>query len=67
VTETLDGNFWSTSWSGNASDHYRRLRDAARHWLAVETEDQVIQFLNRDLDRLDRAIRGAELDEERSL
>ena len=65
VRSALHENFMSGGWSGQASEHYRRLRDRARQWLVVERESRVIEFLDTYIDDLNQSIKMAEVEEER--
>lgn len=67
VRASLSWRFSSDGWSGRASDHYRRRRDDARHWLDHEEHPNVRRFLEDRIRFLTAEIEGSEIDEERRL
>ncbi|MEX2307559.1 MAG: hypothetical protein WD738_08205 [Pirellulales bacterium] len=65
VCSSLYVNFHSRGWCGNASDHYRTLRDEARDWLVDEKNLNVIRWVEDYIDGLSQSIEQAEIEEER--
>jgi len=67
IRRGLYAHFHSRSWSGNASDHHRKLRQQARDWLIDEKNSTVIRWINDYIDGLDYDIERAEIEEERRI
>jgi hypothetical protein len=65
ISGSLYVHFHSRGWCGNASDHYRCLRDDARSWLVDEKNTNVVRWVEDYIDGLTRSIERAELEEER--
>jgi hypothetical protein len=65
VANVLHCQFGCRGWCGNASDHYRTLRDEAQKWLVGEQDINVIRWTNQYIDGLSDDIKRAEIDEER--
>lgn len=65
VSRSLWCRFRSRGWCGPASDHYRKLRETAREWLAKETNQTVVRWVEDYIDGLGRDIERAEIEEER--
>jgi hypothetical protein len=65
VAGSLFAHFYSRSWCGNASDHFRRLREEAHEWLAGERTATVKRWIENYIDALSADIDRAEIDEER--
>lgn len=65
ICSSLYVQFHSRGWCGNASDHYRKLRDEARGWLVDEREANVIRWVEDYIEGLSRSIEEAEIEEER--
>lgn len=65
VKSALFSNYHTDGWSGPASEHYRKRRDQARSWLAGETSQYVIEWLEEYIDRLTTQIEREEIEEER--
>jgi hypothetical protein len=65
VKSALFGNFYIDGWSGPASEHYRKKRDKARAWLNGEKSQNVIEWLEEHIDRLNSQIQSEEISEER--
>lgn len=65
VQAALRGNFGSEGWSGKASEHYRAQRDKVRRWLAGETAEPVVRWIENYIDYLNRQITHQEIIEER--
>lgn len=65
VPPDLHCNFYSEGISGSRSDHYRAKRERFSKWLANETAQPIIAWLENEIDRLGAEIAAAEIDEER--
>ncbi len=61
----LYAHFHSRGWSGNASDHYRKLREQARAWLTDEKNSIVVRWVEDYIEGLNYDIERAEIEEER--
>jgi hypothetical protein len=66
VRNIISGTFNSGGWSGPASAHLRRKRDRLRQWLSAGIEPEVCQWIENELEEIDRRIEWEEIDEERS-
>ena len=66
VQSGISLTFHSGGWSGPASAHLRRNREKFRHWLAAGFEAEVVQWIESEIEYLDRRIEREEIDEERS-
>jgi hypothetical protein len=67
VSKALWARFHSRGWWGPASEHFRRLRDDARLWLADENDRTVIRWIEDYIDGLSNDIDRAQIEEERRL
>lgn len=67
ISSGLYAHFRSRGWCGNASDHYRALRDEARGWLVDEKNTTVIRWVEDYIEGLTYNIDRAEIEEERRL
>lgn len=67
VQSAIHSSFNSGGWSGPASDHYKRIREKFRRWLAMEFEMEVVQFIEDEIAYLDRIIEEEEIREEREV
>ena len=65
ICSALYARFHSRGWCGNASDHYRKLRDEARGWISGDSNPIVVDWVEDYIDGLTADIDRAELDEER--
>jgi len=65
VQRGLYAHFGSRGWCGNASDHYRKLREQALEWLTDEKNSTVIRWIEDYNDGLNNDIKRAEIEEER--
>lgn len=65
ICSSLYVSFHSGSWCGNASDHYRKLRDDARNWLIDEDNSTVTRWVEDYIEGLSSWIERAEMEEER--
>lgn len=65
VQGALHANFGTESISGPASQHYRRKRERMQKWLASETEQRIIGWLEAYIEYLGRQISHEEIKEER--
>ncbi|REJ64998.1 MAG: helix-turn-helix domain-containing protein [Planctomycetota bacterium] len=65
IRNGVNSNFYSRGWCGDASTHYRKLRDDARSWLHDEKNSTVIRWVDAYIDSLSHDIERAEVDEER--
>lgn len=69
---TIDGvknGIWATfhsgGWTGPESEHLKRRRDKFRRWLSADFHYEVIQWIELELEYLDKRIERAEIEEER--
>lgn len=60
-----EGSPGSGGWSGPTSLYLRRRRDKFRKWLAEGYAPEVIQWIEAEIEGLDRMIEREEIDEER--
>jgi len=66
VQSGISATFHSGGWTGPRSAHLKRKRDKLRRWLAAGFEIEVTQWLETEIEDLDRDIERAEISEERS-
>ncbi len=66
VHSGISTTFHSGGWWGPASAFYKRKRDKFRRWLAAGFEAEVIQWIESEIEGLDRDIEREEMNEERS-
>jgi len=65
IRSGLYTHFHSRAWCGNASDHFRKLREQARGWLTDEKNVTVIRWIKDYIEGLNYDIERAEIEEER--
>ncbi len=66
VRSGISATFHSGGWTGPASAYLKRKREKFRRWLAAGFEIEVTQWIESELEYLDRSIEREEIDEERS-
>ena len=66
VCSGISATFHSGGWSGLASVYLKRKREKMRHWLTVGYPHEVVQWIEAEVEYLDRRIEHEEIDEERS-
>lgn len=66
VQSAIHGAFVAGGWSGPASAHYKRKREKYRRWLAAGFEIEVTQFIETEIEYLDKVIECEEINEERT-
>lgn len=66
VRNGISATFHSGGWSGLTSVYLKRKRDKFRRWLAAGFEVEVTEWIESEIDYLDRRIEQEEIDEERS-
>jgi hypothetical protein len=66
VRNGISASFHSGGWSGPTSAYLKRKRDKFRRWLAAGFEIEVTQWIESEIEYLDRNIEQEEIDEERS-
>jgi hypothetical protein len=66
VRNGISATFHSGGWSGPTSAYLKRKRDKLRHWLASGFDGQTVQWIEAEIEHLDRNIEREEIDEERS-
>lgn len=66
VRNGISATFHSGGWSGPTSAYLKRKRDKLRRWLAAGFDSQTIQWIEVEIEDLDRRIEREEIDEERS-
>ncbi len=66
VHSGISATFKSGGWSGPTSIHLKRKRDKFRRWLGAGFELEVIQWIEHEIEYLDRDIEREEINEERS-
>lgn len=65
VSSGISDSFHSGSWTGPTSQHLKRQRDTLRRWLAAGFDFQVTQWIEPEIELLDRQIQAEEINEER--
>lgn len=65
VRSGISASFHSGSWVGPMSQHLKHQRDILRRWLAAGFDFQVAQWIETEIERLDRGIQREEINEER--
>ncbi len=66
VRNRISATFHSGGWSGPTSAYLKRKRDRFRQWLAAGFEIEITQWIEGEIEYLDRRIEQEEIDEERS-
>ncbi|MNT07205.1 hypothetical protein D3C72_1419000 [compost metagenome] len=66
VRNGIGATFHSGGWTGPTSAYLRRKREKMREWLAAGFEFEVVQWIESEIEYLDRSIEREEIDEERS-
>ena len=66
VLNGISAIFGSGGWTGPTSVYLRGRRDIFRSWLAADFSPEVTQWIESEIDDLDRDISRAEIEEERS-
>lgn len=66
VQNGIGATFHSGGWTGPTSAYLRRKREKMREWLAAGFEFEVVQWIESEIEYLDRSIEREEIDEERS-
>jgi len=65
VRSGISATFHSGSWSGPTSEHLKRKREKLRRWLAAGFEVEVTQWIENEIENLERNIEREEINEER--
>lgn len=65
VRSGISAAFHSGAWSGPASQHYKKQRETLRRWLGLGLEYPVTQWIELEIEQLDRQIDREEIQEER--
>jgi hypothetical protein len=65
VCSRISASFHTGSWVGPMSQHLKHQRDILRRWLAAGFDFQVAQWIETEIERLDREIQREEIKEER--
>lgn len=65
VRSGISASFHSGSWTGPTSQHLKQQRDILRRWLAAGFDFRVAQWIEAEIERLDREIQREEINEER--
>jgi hypothetical protein len=66
VQKGISATFHSGGWTGSASDYLKRKRERLRRWLAAGFELEITQWIEAEIEYLDKNIVREEIDEERS-
>jgi hypothetical protein len=66
VRNGISAAFHSGGWTGPTSAHLKRKREKFRRWLAAGFEIEISQWIEAEIEYLDRNIEREEIDEERS-
>lgn len=66
VRNGISATFHSGGWWGPTSVYLKRKRDKLRRWLAAGFDNQTMQWIEAEIEHLDRSIEREEIDEERS-
>lgn len=62
----ISANFHSGGWTGPTNAHLKRKREKFRQWLAAGFDSEVTQWIESEIEYLDRNIEREEINEERS-
>jgi hypothetical protein len=65
VQSGISATFHSGGWSGPTSAYLKRKRDKLRRWLASEDDIQTTQWIESEIEYLDKNIEDEEIKEER--
>lgn len=65
VRSGISASFHTGSWVGPMSQHLKHQRDILRRWLAAGFDFQVAQWIETEIERLDREIQREEINDER--
>lgn len=65
VRSGISASFHSGSWVGLASEHLKHQRDILRRWLASGFDFRIAQWIEAEIEYIDRRIQREEIDEER--
>lgn len=66
VRSGISATFHSGGWTGPTSAYLKRKREKFRRWLAAGFEIEMSQWIEAEIEYLDRNIEREEIDEERS-
>lgn len=66
VRSGISANFHSGGWTGPTSVYLKRKREKFRRWLAAGFDIEITQWIDAEIEYLDRNIEREEIDEERS-
>lgn len=66
VRSGISATFHSGGWTGPTSAYLKRKREKFRRWLAAGFEIEISQWVEAEIEYLDRNIECEEIDEERS-
>lgn len=66
VRSGISATFHSGGWTGPTSAYLKRKREKFRRWLAAGFEFEITQWIEAEIESLDRNIEREEIDEERS-
>lgn len=66
VRSGISATFHSGGWTGPTSAYLKRKREKLRRWLAAGFEIEITQWIEAEIEYLDRDIEREEIDEERS-
>jgi len=66
VRSGIRANFHSGGWSGPTSVYLKRKREKFRRWLAAGFDYEITQWIESEIEYLDRNIEREEINEERS-
>lgn len=66
VRSGISANFHSGGWSGPTSAYLKRKREKFRRWLAAGYDFEITQWIEEEIEYLDRNIEREEINEERS-
>ncbi len=65
VSSGISTSFHSGSWMGPMSKHLKHQRNILRRWLTAGFEFPVVQWVENEIEMIDRAIQREEISEER--
>lgn len=65
VCAGISASFHSGSWTGPTSQYLKRKRDTLRRWLSAGFAFEVTQWIELEIERIDRDIQREEINEER--
>ena len=66
VRQAISANFHTGGWTGPTSAYLKRKRQKLREWLSAGFDFEIIQWIELELEYMDRSIEREEINEERT-